>query len=292
MRTTGIFKVHNYEIFFDHYNEPVYLIPVGDIHRSAPLCDEEKWVEFLDWARGKKRCYFLGMGDYDDLMSTSEREIFAHKKIHSSTKETLEETYDRYTQRLAKEMSFMKGRMVGLIEGNHYSTFSDETTTTQRLCQYLQCSYLGVTCFIILTLRYKKAPTHSHRIVIWAHHGLGAGRTVGGSINKVEQMEKNAEADIYLMGHDHRKSVSFLNKLHLKDNSNPHLYVSQKKILLARTGSFLRGYVDKRASYIADAGMSPTDLGVIKIELTPRIKRWSDSGQRKEERYVDIHASI
>ena len=73
MQTTGIFTIHEFEIPISSFNEPIYLIPFGDVHRSAPLCHTEKWLEFLDWAKNKKRCYFLGMGDYDDLASASER---------------------------------------------------------------------------------------------------------------------------------------------------------------------------------------------------------------------------
>jgi hypothetical protein len=64
--------------------------------------------------------------------------------------------------------------------------------------------------------------------------------------------------------------------------------LKQRKVLLARTGSFLKGYVPGHASYVADCAMSPTDLGVIKIELTPRRK----SHEKREEYHIDIHASV
>lgn len=286
MRTTGIFTVHHYEIPFKRYGEPIYLIPFGDVHRSAPLCDDKKWIEFLHWAKRKERCYFLGMGDYDDLASTSERRILTNDDVHDSTRETLEEVYTKNTERLTKEIAFMRGRLIGLVEGNHYAQFQNGSTTTQLMAQLLGCKYLGVTSFIILSLRYDKK--HAHRVVIWAHHGRGAGRTTGSSVNAVEQMEKIAEADIYLMGHDHKKSVAHLNKFHVSSHANNFPKVRIKKILLARTGAFLRGYVNGKASYVADACLPPTDLGVVKIELTP--KREKVNGE--EERYVDIHASI
>lgn len=287
MKTTGIFTVHKYEINFERYNEPIYLIPFGDVHRSAPMCDEKKWTEFLDWARKKKTCYFLGMGDYDDLASTSERVILNNGNLHESSRETFErEVYERFTKRLAKELGFMKNRLIGLIEGNHYATFNDGTTTTQRLCQYLDCKYLGVTSFIILTLRYDKY--HSHRVVIWAHHGRGAGRTTGASINAVEQMEKIAEADIYLMGHDHKKSAVPLNKFCIKEAATKNQKVHIKRIWLARTGSFLRGYMDGRPSYVTDACLPPTDLGVVKFTLTPK----RDQSNGEDNTHIDIHVSL
>jgi len=123
------------------------------------------------------------MGDYDDLSSTSERPVFASAMLHNTTRTSLEKMYRQYTERLAKELSFMKGKLLGLLEGNHYSVFEDGTTTTQYLCQLLECKYLGVSAFIRLRFCYKPSDTSTMSLDIWAHHGSGAsgGRTVGGS---------------------------------------------------------------------------------------------------------------
>ena len=282
MTTTGVFTIHNFEIPVTKIGEPIYLIPFGDIHRSSPMCHESKWLEFLDWAKTKKRAYFLGMGDYDDMASTSERVILSDRKLHDSSLQTLEKLYLSNTEKLAKELKFMKGRVVGFLEGNHYAEFQSGTTSTQKLAELLDCKYLGVSSFIRLTFKYDNK---SSSLDIWAHHGKGGARLIGGSLNRVQQMGENAEADIYLMGHDHKKSVGLVTKLSLKSGKSLRLH--HKKQLYARTGSFLKAYEDNRISYVADMGLSPTDLGVVKIELTPKRDR---KGQ--DIFYVDIHASI
>jgi len=266
LKTTGVFTTHRFEIPVTKINEPIYFIPFGDIHRSSPLCSEEKWLEFLAWAKSKKRAFFLGMGDYDDLASTSEREILKNPKLHEGTINTLEGIYRKFTDRLAGELSFMKGRLVGLSEGNHYGEFQNGTTTTQRLCEKLGCKYLGVSSFIRLAFKYGNKKS---KIDVWAHHGLGAARLIGGSLNKVQQMAEAADAEIYLMGHDHKKSIGMTTKLVLQDGGGG-LSVRHRKILLARTGSFLKAYEDGAVSYIADKAGNPTDLGTVKIELTPK----------------------
>src|ERR1041384_639566 len=169
------------------YNEPIYVIPFGDVHRSAPLCHVEKWKEFLEWAKTKKRAYFLGCGDYDDLASTSEREMLGNPKMHESTVKTLESLYYSHTKRFAEEIKFMKGRCIGFLEGNHYGQFQNGTTTTQKLAEHLECKYLGVSSFIRLSFQpiERSGPLS---IDIWAHHGQGASRLLGGSLNRVQQM--------------------------------------------------------------------------------------------------------
>lgn len=286
MNTTGIFTTHTFNIPAKKFNEPIYLIPFGDVHRSSPMCDQERWGEFLDWAKTKPRCYFLGMGDYDDLGSSSERLLLGHKALHDSTVQTLESLYLKHTMRLAKEIEFMRGRLIGLMEGNHYGEFQNGTTTTQKLSEILGCKYLGVSTFIRLSLAMGGRTTSSS-VDVWAHHGKGAARLVGGSLNRVEQMLEAAEADICLMGHDHKKSIGTKTRFRLV-HGNGSVRLSHRKVLIGRTGSFLKGYEEGQPSYIADAAMNPTDLGVIKLELTPRRDRTNGD----DRVWIDLHGSI
>jgi hypothetical protein len=226
------------------------------------------------------------MGDYDDLVSTSEREGLCSARMHDSTIKTIEDIYRQHTDRLAKEISFMKDKCLGLIEGNHYGVFQNGTTTTQRLCESLNCKYLGCSSFIRLTFAPTFHGNKTNSLDIWAHHGIGAGRLIGGSINNVARMMSAAEADIYLMGHDHHKSAAPVTRLRL--NSGAKLKLSHRKALLCRTGSFLRGFVPGEVSYVVDAAYSPTDLGVVKIEMTPR----RDQSDGSDDCWIDLHASI
>ena len=282
MNSDSIFTIHHYKIPVDKIGEPHYIIPFGDIHRFAPLCDNEKWFEFIEWARNKPNCLFLGMGDYFDFMSYSERKATA-QVLHESSYKTIEDMVLDHTNTLLDEIEFMRGKLIGFIEGNHYGLLQSGITTTQYMCEKLKAKYLGVSSFIRLSFSYGEKRAS---IDIWAHHGRGASRLSGGSINTVEQMSNIGEANIYLMGHDHRKSVALKTRLALSAGSE--LKLSQHKILLGRTGSFLKGYVDGEPSYIARGAMSPTDLGTLKIELTPkRIKN-----ETQDIFYVDIHCSL
>ncbi len=282
MNTTGIFTIHKHTVEVKEFNDPVHLIPFGDIHRSSPMCHEEKWLEMLDWAKTRKNILFLGMGDYDDLASTSERVILSDKRLHDSSAQTLEELYMKHTENLVKEIKFMNGRLIGLMEGNHYAEFQDGTTSTQRMCRMLETKYLGVSSFIRLTVKCK---SKSASIDIWAHHGKGASGLIGGSLNGVQKMAEAAEADIYLMGHDHKKSVGMMDKLTLKEGKGS-LNLHHRKQLYIRTGSFLKAYEDGKRSYVADAMLNPTNLGVVKIAIIPK---WSKGG---DSVYLDLHASI
>ena len=286
MLTTGIFTTARYSIKAK-INETNYLLPFGDVHRSSPMHSEEHWKGFLEWARRKKNCTFIGMGDYDDLASTSEREILANPKIHESSKKTFEQLYQRHIDKLCAEIGFMKGRLIGLIEGNHYTLFPDGTTSTQRMCRILGCEYLGCSSFIRFVIKATTKRLTTSSIDIWAHHGKGAARLVGGSLNRVQQMAEGATANLYLMGHDHKKSAATSSKLYLSEGKGT-LHLRHKKQLYVRTGGFLKGYEPNEASYIADGCMSPTDLGVVKIELTLKRTVTDDD----DYQWIDLHCSV
>ena len=280
----NLFTIHQYHIKVPELNKPIYLIPFGDIHRFARMCDVDRWLEFLAWAKAKPNCYFLGMGDYDDLCSFSERKVLMDQALHDETRNTLDDIYQKRVNDLTKEIGFMAPKLIGLIEGNHYGVFQSGITTTQMMCDKLKCKYLGVSAFIRLSMIYGRKRT---AIDIWAHHGKGASRLVGGSLNSVQQMMDGAEADIYLQGHDHKKSAASKSKLRLGGGGGV-LKLTSRKVLLARTGSFLKGYIPEQGSYIVRTLLSPCDLGTLKIELT--CKR--DKKNKNDDFYTDIHCSL
>jgi hypothetical protein len=105
-------------------------------------------------------------------------------------------------------------------------------------------------------------------------------------------MGEVATADIYLMGHDHKKSIGMSSRLCLTDGSTG-LHLKEKKVLYARTGSFLQGYLPDQPSYVTKKLLNPTDLGSVKIELTPRLKSIQKNYKKiSEKTWADIHASL
>ncbi len=266
MKTTGIYTNTLYTIPFSGYGETIQIVPFGDVHRSSPLCHVDKWKEFCDWGRKQKNTYYLGMGDYNDLASTSERSALKSEHLHEATKYELESLYRRQTALFANEIDFMKGKLIGLIEGNHYADLPSGITTTQLMAEMMGCPYLGVSAFIRLIIQ--KNRSDSHQVDIWAHHGLAGGRKVGASINKLEDMIKTADADLYCMGHDHRKTVAMDSRLYLSRTLDG-VRLENRKIVMCRTGSFLKGYEADKSSYIADAGLPPTDIGNVVITMKP-----------------------
>lgn len=211
------------------------------------------------------------MGDYLDSTSTSERECLGHisKTMHDTFKKDMKLLQLAKVELLAKELQFMKGRLIGLLNGNHYFEFSDGTNSDNKLSDMLDTTYLGVCSFVRLT--FDCCSRRASRD-IFAHHGAGAARLIGGSINRVQQMAEGAEADIYAMGHDHKRAaVPGQSRLFLTHGSAGGLRVEHREPVVLRSGSYLASFEPGTVNYNVDACRPPTSLG--HVEVLVRIRR-------------------
>jgi predicted phosphodiesterase len=278
MNTSGLFTKHGVKIRIRH-GVPVRLVIWGDVHRDSPNHAHRKWQEFLAYCRTKKDAWFLGMGDYTDSTSSSERSCLGH--ISDTMHETFAKDLDRLqaakVDLLAKELSFMSGRLIGLINGNHYYNFNSGINTDQMLAQKLACKYLGVCSLIRLFLEEKG--NHGSSIDLFAHHGKGASRLVGGSINRVLQQFEGVEADVAIMGHDHKRcAVPGTPRILLENHSQGGLKVRHRDTWAVRSGSFLASYEDGVKNYNVDEARPPCSLGWVELLIT--VTRQQIKGER------------
>lgn len=269
MRTDGLFRTHHVELKSWPMNQALTLIPWGDVHYDSPAHSEDTFDEFCERGKDARDTLFLGMGDYTDSFSTSERRIVYHRDLHESTLKREEGAQKARIHQLARKLDWMRGKCIGLLGGNHYMEFQDGTTGDQLLAQLLGCKYLGVCAAIRISFRGKGRQTTSC-VDIFAHHGRGAGQTAGGRMNSVEKLAGVADADIYLMGDNHaRGALPIGDKLRLHTNANG-VSLRSRTSWIARTGSFLRGYVDGESTYVVDGAMKPASLGWVEFYLTPK----------------------
>jgi len=270
MRTDGLFRTKLVRLKAWPTGKPLTLIPFGDIHHDSPAHAADAFGKFCDHARRQKDALFLGMGDYLDSFSTSERAIIYDRRLHDSTCKGQERGCRRRIGALADQLEFMRGKLIGLLGGNHYPEFQDGTTGDMVLAERLGTSYLGA-CAAIRIAFGRADSGHTCACDIFAHHGKGLGTTAGGRFNSVEKLLGVCDCDIALMGDNHaRGCFPAGDRLHLHSAStNGGLVIKSKARWIGRTGSFLRGYVDNESSYVVDGAMPPSNLGWIEFVLTP-----------------------
>ena len=265
MQTSGLFTIHSMKIP-SHFANEFQLIIFGDVHRDSPNHAGGKWQEDLEYFKSQNGAYFLGMGDYLDSTSTSERECLGHisKTLHETFRNDIAELQLAKTELLAKELAFMNGRLLGLVNGNHYFQFSSGINTDQKLAEMLQCKYLGVCSFIRLVFDFGNT---FKNIDLFVHHGKGAARLVGGSLNRVLQMFEGAEADVSIMGHDHKRgAVPAIPRMYLENNKSG-LKIRQRECWAVRSGSYVAAYRPDEINYNVDECRSPASLGHVEMRI-------------------------
>lgn len=102
--------------------------------------------------------------------------------------------------------------------------------------------------------------------------------TLGAPLNKLERVMTAWEADIYLIGHHHKKVAGPIDRVEMQvgGNGREARLVHRTKVL-ACTGSFLKGYVTgdsqgrtPRGGYVEQKMLNPVALGGILVKIRPR----------------------
>lgn len=290
-----IYTVTESEITLANLKESIKIWFFGDVHRDTPSCDVDRWRWFMRRAKEQMddNTLFLGLGDYNDFASATEQSKIHSNKLHRETIIKLDNIVQRDNRRFANEISFMRGKLIGLVEGNHSWLFLNGKTATEDLAERMGCQYLGWLNHHTLSIKFKNT-TRRTRIYIISCHGKSGGKKVGTSINQVEDIrEIFPVADIYVYGHDHQRGAWPVNVL--VPSHTPRggrVYLKQKRQFLCRSGSFKKGYTPGVSSYEVGRLLKPADLGALLIEVS--VHRDTEMvDKRQQERFIiDIEARI
>lgn len=243
----------------------IKIIPLGDVHYNAPMFAKDIFRQWCDTYRNQPDCYFIGLGDYLETMSGSERKALV--ALHDSSHEWLDEKITADVDALAEKLAFTKGKWLGMLSGNHNHITGDGETVTQMLARRLDAPALGVCAAIrLLFMRHPKCATTTC-YDIWAHHGRGGGQLAGSTLNALERWANGLDCDLVLMGHDHKCAPVQIERLGLcgrGDNLRP----STKTITLCRTGGFMKAYEKGKVSYLVERAARPVRLGTAEINIT------------------------
>lgn len=266
MQTDGMFGTHYAQLEIKSSGEPLTIFPFGDIHDGANNHCDKAFNDWLKETRDVPNAYYIGLGDYVDFASASEKRMLKAMALHETTRDLLDTVAAKQLTTFRRKIKPFSGQILAMLGGNHCYEFSDGQTSDQRIASHLGVKYLGVCGAIVLQIIYQGA---RFNCTIFAHHGKGSGKTVGSSINNVADMERVAEADIYIMGHDHRRGVWHGDpKLEFQVNCKTgKVETKDKDRLYVRSGSFQKAYEEGSPNWIVDKCSAPRALGGVKIEI-------------------------
>lgn len=246
----------------------------------CPMTAEKSWVaqydnqititgncEFITASdirfEGKSLADWIKVKDLDDLPGTQARDF-------------------------AKRVKPIKDKCLGLLRGNHENTISKRyhQDIHNYICVLLNAKNMGYVSFCRIRLFCPKEKTARKVITIFAEHGAGGGRLLGGKVTNLNRKREDIWANVYVRGHVHEK-MDF-DRVAVSLPSHGQLRLLQQPQLLIISGSYLRTLAKPGASSYTECASFPlVPLGckAIRINLTRR-KNGNGTDGRTEE--VDI----
>ena len=281
--------------------QPIVIAPVGDIQWQGPKGPTAKDTlrRHIDEAL-QQDAWFLGMGDYIDFLSPSNRTRLSGAALYDSAMDVIDDKAMDLVHEVYQEfLRPTRGRWLGMLEGHHYHTLKTGETTDMRLCQLLGAPFLGTCAKVNLRIRMggpADSGTHCH-VTLWAHHGVGNGQTPAAALNKLKQEATHHEGvDVFLMGHTTKAPVDRFPKLYTRWNDRSGPVELHRDVHLVSTGAFTlsrmqgarQGQV-ARGGYAEQKMLPPSSIGAPLVLLY--LKRTS-TGMDKRHRTITVDIKV
>lgn len=282
------------------HGEPFVVAPLGDIqwdgmHESTSIQIIKKHIGKVLTQNGK----FIGMGDYTDLASPSNRQRLAQAVLYDTAQNIIDNAGTQLIDSLIAEILLpTTGQWLGMLEGHHFLQLQTGYTTDQLLCERLQTIFLGTCAYIGLQFMNGKHPIGT--VNIWCHHGTGSGVSMASPIQKLEKIASVWDANIYLMGHQTKRASAPILKMYPDWTrfGKAHKLRATERHLIG-TGGFSRAYQENckqgnvpRGGYVERGMMTPVVIGAPIIYIEPRIINRDIDGKRHNYFQPEIRVEV
>lgn len=285
--------------------QEIVVLPIGDIQYagegSSTVLGHLK--RDIEWGV-KNGAYFVGMGDYTDFASPSNRQRLQSAALYDTANDVIELSAANITKELfTRALKPSANRWLGMLEGHHFFQYSSGITTDMELCDLLKTRHLGTSAYVRLEFHdVGSTRTRSRNngrwgnVTLWAHHGAGSGQRAGSPLNKLDQLPVYFDADIYLMGHQTKRPVSPIQRIEPVWKGNTGPFLKHRTIYIAGTGGYSRAYMAgnrhgriPRGDYAEQKMLNPASLGGIKIRI---VANWDEEFGSRGDRLWNPKISI
>ena len=276
--------------------KPTHVLFLGDIQRAgrkhggtALQSLRENIATHLEYAQQGHQVLFLGLGDYSDFMSPSNRARLAAANLY----DTATDVIDHKAKELIEELYEValrptRGKWLGLIEGHHLTALKNGETTDMYLASLLDARFLGTSA--LMRLVFQNVGGQRLPVTIWAHHGTGAGQTGYYPLTRLEKEAADWEGvDVFCMGHTTKAAHEYTQKMIPRWKETD---LSHRKIILIGAGGYSKKYVIgamqgrvPRGGYAEQRMLRASIIGSPTLHLRPR-----RAGPNSNNLAIDIRA--
>lgn len=254
----------------------VYIVPLADLHEGARDADHQVSDGYIKWIAERDNARTILNGD---LMNCAWKE---------STPELWEDliTPDNAYANLLERLLPIKDKILMITRGGHEESIFRKVGVdfSARLAHDLgDVPYRPDGGMVCIQMAPGYDPKQACNFFGWATHGWGGARTIGAKVKKVEELAWAADADFYVLSHDHTQALHRFQVVTppSRMNKSAPTYFNIRRKVLINTGGFI-----EYSGYARRKGYVPSDLGTPRLRLEVR-KDWRTDGYHK-----DLHASI
>ncbi len=246
----------------------IHIYPVADVQVGAGGVDEKGFRSFIEEGIADPFGRFVGVGDYTDGISPSNRKLLNAAFVRGDLYDTAREMFTDAAKRSAEHFLHLvrgtEGRWDFLLEGHHLYEYVEGTqlrNTDLDIADALGCPNLGRG---IATVSYQFRSGRPLRL--WARHGEGSGDSFSAPLNSVEKQMRAFNADVYLLAHHHKLVAGAATKLYEDEEDETGLGAINSR--LVGCGSWLRGFMKDTVSYAEEGMMVPLAVGapIVRIQ--------------------------
>jgi len=241
--------------------EFINLYGLSDVHLGSPYADIKQAKRFIEKIRRDPNGVAVLLGDLAD--STIKNSVGNVYKSVMSPQEQIEQA--------GEMLDPIKDKILAAIEGNHERRIIKEVgvSPTKLIVTGLGLDVKKIYSdnAFVLFLCYANMCRGGKRVCfsIFAMHGAGGGRKMGGKVNRMADMQSSIIADVYISGHTHQQ-VAFPREIYIADTMKSALVPVRS--LFVNSGAFL-GW----GGYGIEQGYPPSVVGA------PYIKLWAERMQ-------------
>jgi predicted phosphodiesterase len=239
--------------------ESVEILPLSDLHVGDSRMKTKMFKDFVKYVNDEPNRYVLCNGD---LMNNA---------VKSSVSNCYEDcmTPNQQKKWLRKELYPIKDRILVILEGNHEARTSKDVDMKplEDIADYLGIGDKYIDEEVILKVTFGKRAAGGKRqcYTIYATHGNGGGKRPGSAINNIEMLALGTEADIYVLGHIHKK-IAYKNGYRKVDLQNNNVRETERLFVYTSHWSEFGGYAAKKM-------FTPSALGTVPIILQAKEKK-------------------
>jgi len=236
------------------------LYAISDLHVGEKSFDKTRFRNFVKMISEDNEAYCVLAGDLlNNALKSSVSDVYNEDMPPSQAL--------RY---LKKELEPIKGKILAIVSGNHENRSKKETDIDliENLAESL--GILGVyhnAEIVVKLLMGKSGNGRKQMYSVYVTHGANGGKALGSVMNATEKLSMSVNADIYIVGHAHKKIAG---KHEYRHVDLTHETVTERERLFVVSSHWAKYF----GGYASRMCLQPSAKGAVPIILYSKRKHF------------------